>query len=106
MYELINPKSGELTEVASLEIAQRLKLEADNKIFFERLKAERLKYAEETGNISDYEDKNIRYYYKKGYTQTRVDSKKLKEENPKLFEKYSKTTTVSPTFVLELKDGN
>ena len=55
---------------------------------------------------SDYEDENIRFYYKKGYTQTRVDSKKLKEENPKLFKKYSKTTTAKSTFALELKDGN
>lgn len=106
MYELINPNSGKLTEKASLEVAQRLKLDIENKIFFDRLKAERLKYAEETGDISDYEDDNIKYYYKKGYTQTRVDSKKLKEDKPELFEKYSKTTTVKPTFVLELKDDN
>lgn len=103
MYELINPNTGDLTEKASLEISQRLKLEAENKVFFDRLKAERLRYAEETGNISDYEDENIRYYYKKGYTQTRVDSKKLKEEKPDIFEKYTKEVNVKPTFVLELK---
>lgn len=106
MYELINPKTGKLTDKASLEIAQRMKLETENKIFFERLKAERLRYAEETGDISDYEDNNIKYYYKKGYTQTRIDSKRLKEEQPNIFKEYKKEVNVKPTFVLELKDDN
>lgn len=106
MYELINPKTGKLTDKASLEIAQRMKLETENKIFFERLKAERLRYAEETGDISDYEDNNIKYYYKKGYTQTRIDTKRLKEEKPNIFKKYNKEVNVKPTFVLELKDDN
>lgn len=106
MYELINPKTGQITEKTSLEIAQRLKIDAENKIFFERLKAERLRYAEETGDISDYEDNNIKGYIKKGYTQTRIDSKRLKEEKPNIFKEYSKEINVKPSFVLELKDGN
>lgn len=104
-YELIDVKTGKFKEKAVLEIVQRKRLDAENKIFWERVKAERERYSEETGDISDYEDEYIRQYYKKGYTQTRVDSAKLKKEQPEIFEKYSKEIAYKPTFILELKDG-
>ena len=42
--------------------------------------------------------------YKKGYTRTSVDSKKLKEEKPEIYETYTKETKVNPTVMIKVTE--
>ena len=42
--------------------------------------------------------------YKKGYTRTNIDSKKLKEENPEIYELYTKETKVNPTVMIKVTE--
>lgn len=45
----------------------------------------------------------IKFTYKVGYERKSVDSKKLQEEYPKIYEKCKKTTKVSPTILLNIE---
>lgn len=42
--------------------------------------------------------------YKKGYTRTAIDSKKLKEEKPEIFEEYQKESIVNPTVIIKVAE--
>lgn len=64
---------------------------------------EKLKVAMEENGVLNYEDDYIKVIYKKPYTKTTVDSKKLKEELPDIYEEYSKTSNVSSSISVETK---
>lgn len=103
MFELINPKTGALTEKASLEIITRKKFEAENKIFFDRLKDEMNRYAEATGDVSGYEDDILKISYRQGSTRKTIDTTSLKKNCPKIAERYTKETTTKPSWTIEVK---
>lgn len=65
---------------------------------------EAMKDAMEKYNITEpYEDDYIKITYRKGTTRTTVDSKRLKEELPDVYEEYSKTSDVSSSISIEAK---
>lgn len=99
---IINNNNIELTEKASLTLSMILKQETEIKMFKERLKEEMVDAMEKT-NRKTYEDNNIRIIYKKGSTRTTIDSKRLKEEQPTIFDEYSKTSETKASISMELK---
>lgn len=103
MFELIsiNNNSVVLNEETSLRISMILKEEVEIKIFKEKLKKELLRAFEETGKRT-YEDNNIRIICKKGTTKTTVDSKRLKQERPDIYNEFSKTSESSPSISMEI----
>lgn len=48
-------------------------------------------------------DNGLKFTYKVGYTRTSIDSKKLQEEYPKIYEKCKKTTNVNPTILIDIE---
>lgn len=72
-------------------------------LYMARLKEIQNEYTQKTGDITPKENSLFKTYYKQGYTRTSIDSKKLKEEQPDIVKKYSKTTEVKGGWVWELK---
>lgn len=64
---------------------------------------ETLKNVMETHNLSTFENEYIKVSYKKASERKTVDSKKLKEECPEIYEAYTKTSNVSSSISLEVK---
>lgn len=64
---------------------------------------EALKNAMEKYNVTSYEDDFIKAVYRKPSTRTTIDSKKLKEDMPDIYEEYSKTSNVSSSVSIEVK---
>ena len=64
---------------------------------------EEIKKAMEENNLLTYEDDFVKFSYRKATTRTSIDSKKLKEELPDIYEEYSKTTNVSSSVSMEVK---
>ena len=65
---------------------------------------EAIKQVMEQNNLTEpYEDDFIKISYKKPTTRTAVDSKRLKEELPDVYNEYSKTSNVSSSISIEAK---
>lgn len=64
---------------------------------------EQLKKVMEEHGISTFENEYIKVSYKKPSVRTTVDSKKLKEELPEIYNEYTKTSNVSSSISLEVK---
>lgn len=64
---------------------------------------EALKKAMEENEIYSIEDDFIKVSYRNATTRTMVDSKRLKEEKPDIYEEYSKTSNVSSSITIEAK---
>lgn len=79
--------------------AQRQNLEKQERLLKEYLVAK----MEETG-VKSIDNELFKINYVDSFTQTRVDSAKLKREQPKLYEQYSKTTVVGPGVRITLKE--
>jgi len=58
---------------------------------------------EQNNLIEPYEDDFIKISYKKPTTRTTVDSKRLKEELPDVYNEYSKISNVSSSISIEAK---
>ena len=58
---------------------------------------------EDNGIYETIENDYLKIVYKKSYPRTTIDSKKLKEELPDIYEEYSKTTNVSSSITIEAK---
>lgn len=102
--EMVEYKNGAIT--VAQEICKRiaeferkaLEIEMAKKEIKEQLK----KVMEEHG-ISTFENEYIKVTYKKPSVRTTVDSKKLKEELPEIYNEYTKTSNVSSSISLEVK---
>lgn len=69
-----------------------------------QLREELLEAMEKYGITSwQTEDESIKATYKKSYTRTSIDSKRLKEELPDIAEEYSKTTEVKSSVELKIE---
>lgn len=91
-----------LNEEASLMLSNYLKMETEIKIFKDKIKNEILNAFESTDR-SFYEDNNIKITKRKGSTRTTLDTERLKQEHPEIYEEYSKTNTSKPSISMELK---
>ena len=75
----------------------RLQAEMEMKEFKERV----LELIETNGINDGIELNGLKIVYKKPSTRTTLDSKKVKEDLPEIFEKYSKTSDVKSSVSLE-----
>ncbi|MEG0872958.1 MAG: hypothetical protein RSD14_04920 [Clostridia bacterium] len=64
---------------------------------------ERLKQIMEEHNLSTFENEYLKVSYKKPSIRKTVDSKKLKEECPEVYDAYCKESNVSSSISLEVK---
>ena len=76
---------------------KRLEIELTMKTFKEDL----LELMEQNDMKESFEMGNMKVTYKKATQRTTLDSKKIKEELPDVFEKYSKTSDVKSSISIE-----
>ena len=102
---IVKVNNGEITvaeEVVNKIVEfNKKKLEMD---LIEKDLKEKLKEAMETNNI--FETVNLgelKISYRKASTRTTVDSKKLKEDLPDIYEEYSKTSDVSSSISISVE---
>lgn len=104
MNELVKVENGEILVAQDFTKAyaefQKKALEMDLKI---KEVKEKIKTAMEENNKSFYEDDFIKISYRKATTRTSIDSKKLKEELPDIYEEYSKISNVASSVSVEVK---
>lgn len=105
MSELVKVENGAITVseeiVNKIVVFNKKKLEMD---LIEKDLKEKLKEAMETNNI--FETVNLgelKISYRKASTRTGIDSKKLKEELPDIYEEYSKTSNVSSSISISVE---
>lgn len=79
---------------------RRIEIEMQEKQLREELLEAMEKYGIQNWHT---EDNSIKAIYKKSYTRTSIDSKRLKEELPDIAEEYSKTTEVKPSVELKIE---
>jgi len=104
MGELVKYENGELSvaegicaEIAEFE-KQALKIELVKK----NLK-EKLKECMENYGVEKFENSYIKVSYRKPSQRVTIDSKKLKEELPDIYNEYTKTSNVASSITLEVK---
>ena len=104
MNELVRVEDGKIivAEEFTKEYAEFQKKVLEMDLKAKEVK-EALKESMEKYNIPSYEDNFIKVTYRKPSTRTTVDSKKLKEELPDIYEEYSKTTNVASSVSVEAK---
>lgn len=77
------------------------KMKLETEMLEKELKEELLEAMEANGIKESFETNGLKVTYKKATTRTTLDSKKVKEELPEIFEKYSKTSEVKSSISLE-----
>ena len=104
MNELVKIENGKIVVAQEFtsEYAKFEKIRLDMELKSKQVK-EALKKAMEENNTLTYEDDFVKFVYRKASTRTTIDSKKLKEELPDIYEEYSKTSNVSSSVILEVK---
>ena len=70
-------------------------------MMMKELKEEILEKMEEKGFQESFETNGLKVTYKKASTRSSIDSKKLKEEEPSVYEKYLKESPVKSSISLE-----
>lgn len=96
---------NEITELeqAELIIAQYDMLLKEAKAKSEELKKTLIEKMKENG-ITKFENDNLKITYIAPYEKQAIDSKKLKEEEPKIYEKYLKSSMVKEQVKITLKE--
>jgi predicted phage-related endonuclease len=104
MEELVKVNNGEITvveEVVNQIVAfEKEKLKMD---LIEKDLKEKLKEAMENNNVTKLEFGELKVSYRNASTRTTVDSKKLKEDLPDIYEEYSKTSNVSSSISISVE---
>ncbi len=85
----------------ALKLKQYFTLQEAIDLALKEVKQMALDYLEETGEKS-VEANGIKFEYRAGTTRTSLDTKRMKEELPDVYEEYSKTSNVSSTVVVKL----
>ena len=104
--ELVKFENGQI--VVAQEIINAI-VEFEKQALEMKLKQDELKQklleAMEENNITNWETPNgeIKVSYRKPSTRTTLDSKRLKEELPDIYEEYSKTTAVKSSIVMKVE---
>lgn len=103
--ELVKVNNGEITvaeEVVNQIVEfhkEKLKMDLIEKNLKEKLKeAMEINKIFETVNLGE-----LKISYRKASTRTTLDSKKLKEDMPDIFEEYSKTSNVKSSITLKVE---
>ena len=107
--ELVKVENGEI--VVAQELANKIiafeKESLKMKLIADDLK-EKIKSAMEENGIDkgfsiETEEGSLKVSYRKASTRTTVDSKKLKEDLPDIYEEYSKTSDVSSSISISVE---
>lgn len=102
--ELVKVENGKI--VVAQEVVNQIvefnkeKLKMD---LIEKELKEKLKEAMENNNVTKLEFGELKVSYRNASTRTTVDSKKLKEELPDIYEEYSKTSNVSSSISISVE---
>lgn len=109
MNELVKVNNGEITIAQELvnQIVSFQKESLKMKLIEDDLKA-KIKTAMEENGIDkgfnvETEEGSLKVTYRKPTTRTTVDSKKLKEDLPDIYEEYSKTSNVSSSISISVE---
>ena len=86
-----------MRKIADLDI-QKKQLEAQDKMVRQELQEAMDKYG-----IKKFENDILKVTYVESTTRTTIDSKKLKEDLPQVFAKYSKTSQIKGSVRIEVK---
>lgn len=104
MSELVKVENGSITvveEVVNQIVAfEEEKLKMD---LIEKELKEKLKEAMEQNNITKLDLGRLKVSYRNASTRVTVDSKKLKEDLPDIYEEYSKKSNVSSSISLSVE---
>lgn len=104
MNELVKVENGQI--VVAQEVVNQIvefnkeKLKMD---LVEKELKEKLKEAMENNNVTKLEFGELKVSYRNASTRTSIDSKKLKEELPDIYEEYSKTSNVSSSISISVE---
>lgn len=105
MNELVRIENGNV--VVAQEIIKKIidfkKYQAEMEYQEKLLKEGLMKAMEEVG-ITKFQINGLTATIKNSYSRTTVDSKRLKEEVPDIYEAYSKTVEVNPSIVLTVSE--
>lgn len=104
MKNLVKVRNGKIT-ISEQFITEWTAFQKEAKEMEEKTKEikEALKNAMEKYDVSKYENEFIKVTYKSASTRITVDSKKLKEDLPGIYEEYSKIVNVSSYVNIEIK---
>lgn len=105
MNEIVKIKNGEITVAEEIvnKIIEFNKAKKEME-YQEKLLKEELMNAMDSLDIKKFIINGLSATIKEGSTRTTIDSKRLKEECPDIYEAYSKTTEVKPTLILTVAD--
>lgn len=104
MKNLVKVRNGKIT-ISEQFITDWVAFQKEAKEMEEKTKEikEALRNAMEKYNVSKYENEFIKVTYKSASTRITVDSKKLKEDLPGIYEEYSKIVNVSSYVSIDIK---
>lgn len=104
MKKLVIVRNGKIT-ISEQFITEWVAFQKEAKEMEEKTKEikEALKNAMEKYNVSKYENEFIKVTYKSASTRITVDSKKLREDLPGIYEEYSKIVNVSSYVNIDIK---
>ena len=104
MKKLVKVRNGKIT-ISEQFITEWVTFQKEAKEMEEKTKEikEALRNAMEKYNVSKYENEFIKVTYKSASTRITIDSKKLKDDLPGIYEEYSKIVNVSSYVNIEIK---
>lgn len=105
MNEIVKIKNGEITVAEEIvnKIIEFNKAKKEME-YQEKLLKEELMNAMDSLDIKKFIINGLSATVKDGCTRTTIDTKRLKEECPEIYEAYSKTTEVKPSLILAVAD--
>jgi predicted phage-related endonuclease len=102
--ELVKVENGQV--VVAQEIVNQIvnfKKEMLKMELLEKQLKEEIKEAMEKNNVTSLEFGELKIKYRSATTRTSLDSKKLKEELPDIYEEYSKTSKVASSISISVE---
>ena len=102
--ELVKVENGQV--VVAQEIVNQIvnfKKEMLKMELLEKQLKEEIKEAMEKNNVTSLEFGELKIKYRSATTRTSLDSKKLKEELPDIYEEYSKTSEVASSISISVE---
>lgn len=102
--ELVKVENGQI--VVAQEIINQIVEFEKEKLKMDLIQKElkdKLKEAMENNNVTKLEFGELKVSYRNASTRTSIDSKRLKEELPDIYDEYSKTSNVSSSISISVE---
>ena len=103
MNNLVEVKDNKISvaeeTIKKIRNLEEVRLEAE--MMMKELKEELIETMESNGITEGFETNGLKVIYKKPSTRTTLDSKKIKEDLPDIYDRYSKTSEVKSSVSLE-----